>query len=304
MLENESVGMVDSAGNTGTDVSFREAMSQELDRMERPEEDNREETVETKTEAPKEELRTEAPAPVDEPLDWDKLDPRAKKAYLDAKSSYENYRSFSDKKINELTEKSTKLTEYEQKAKYFDDINNRYLNDPDFRRVIDERLGNRPQVDPALQNDPLYGVIAKMQEQYDQRMRSMQEFIDSQKNERAEMQRQREAQEIESKVQAIEKSAFDEFKQHMGREVTAEDKARIYKHIEETKIYDGRAAVRDLLLPEIIKAQKQAALEEQMTKKTKATKPSVTQPANAKSEGKASSFREFLSEKLGEFGYN
>lgn len=256
------------------------------------------ETRETSAEKPQSETKETAPtAATEESVNWDTLPPLAKKEYLKQKERYDNLRSLQDRKETEWKQSEEKYKGYETKAKQFEEIDNRYRNDPQFKRLVDEAYGVKSNVDPVLVNDPLYAHVQKLEQELVAKINSANEFIQKEKSAKEE-------QAIEAQITSIERDAFTEFKSHLGRDPNKDELARLWQTIDKEQIYNGKAAVRATFTDEIVNAKTQKILEEQSSKKNKTTKMSNVAPAKASSDGKKLSYKEAAELAWQELGMN
>lgn len=287
--------MPDNLDNTAADsnaeagsLSIDDAASRAIDSM--SEEDapsSNEDNASTQSDT-REASEASKVAPEEEALDWDKLPPKAKRAYEEANKKYENFRSMADKKFTEWKQQEKLIKDYEQKAKRFDEIDGHYTKNPKLKETLDEIYGlNQNKLAPELEADPAIKMLREYQARVDAQLNPIVKHYQTETQ-------AREQQKIETQIDAMTKVASDEFKTYFGREPSNDDMAKIYTTMTEKQVYDGSAAVRAAFFEEIMGARIQKTLEDQTSKKNKVTRSSNVNTSKLSSSGKTLSHAEAI----------
>jgi len=313
MSEESKIGEIDTSGN----MSIHEAAAIAVDgATERePEEDNsteapRETQSSSKDEPPRETKSKTSKEVKDEEINWEKADPRYRRAYEaerkraeDAKKSYDEFRSLGTKKLEEWSQKEKTLKTLEEKARLYERMDHDYRTNPKLKQAIDEIYGRAKsqQVNPVFEQDPLYGWTNEQLNAREQALRA--EIEPLKKFYQDQIQRSKEA-ELNAEVDALNRKAVDEFKSLMGREPTTEEYGRLYTHMTDRKVYDGESAVRGAFFQEIMAAKMQKAMEEQMAKKNIGTRTSTIHPSKSVKNSETLNYRQAALQALEDLDIN
>ena len=284
-------------------MSFKDAAESAFEEMEAASSDDA---------APETDTREAAPAAKEEPKEdspftWDTIDPRAKKEFEAIDKRFKGLQSYVTKqqqqwKMNE--ERLSKFEELEGIKQKFDQFSRLYDTNPEMQAAINRALGVKGnEVDESLAQDPLYQYMtqreqAQMQllKQQEEKLAPIMQWFETQQKEKAEA-------EINSRVEAVEKSAMTTFAKHMGREPSQEETAKIIKHMVDNSIYDGEAAAIAVFFNDIVAKQKQAAMEDQMKKKAVGTRVTQTTAKGSSDKYSKMSIKDIFRETMDEQGF-
>lgn len=240
------------------------------------------------------ETQTE-PAKADAPFSWDTVDPRAKTEFETIQKRYRDIQSLNAKRDNEWKTREKTFQEYEAAKKQLDYFNELYQKHPDVQSVLNKVLGvsSQNQVDPDLQNDPLFKYIQEYQTNVQSQIAPLMQHFQKQQEEA----RQRE---LDAQVDKATEAAVTKFESLMGRRPTEQEIAKTYQTMVEKRNYDGESAVIATFFDDIKSALVQKALDEQMQKKSVATKTSSVNSGKSKSadEYQKMSMREIIEASL------
>lgn len=276
------------------EVSVEEAASQAIDNAttEVPDTDN----------TPEVEASPDKDPAKEEEINWDKIEPRVRKAYEserkraeDNDKTHKEYRSMADRKFTEWSKKEERIKDLEKAKEERDGWNRLLAEKQGLREAIDGVMG-RNQIDPVIKNDPVYQYLNKFESDTNQKLQRALSYID--KMEQAEIKAR-----DEKDVNEATESAVKEYKDFFGRDPSDAEITKIYQHMTDNKVYHGQSAVRGAFMTEIIAAKVQAALEAQQAKKGISTKTSSVRSSKA-APTEALSLKEAISRGMEELNIN
>lgn len=281
--------------------SFEEAASQAYDEVVQASE------PESKTDPAETDTREAKAQPAKEATPtWDTVDPRLRTEYETIQKRYRDIQSYDKKRENEWKAKEQSFTEYQKAKQQLDYFSKVYDSNPAVKAAFEKALGipQQNQIDPDLEQDPLYQHISRRDQELMQRLQRAEEFVSKAEAREAKQAEEAQAQAIEKQVDAVTEAATKKFEELLGRKPTDQEVGKIYQHMVERKVYDGEAAMLSVFYSDIMNAKVQAALGEQMKKKAVGTRVSSVNSGKAKAIGDYDSMstRDLVEESLSEMG--
>jgi hypothetical protein len=183
------------------------------------------------------------------------------------------------------TQDSQRLKQYER------DYNERWKTQLEMYERLEKALANKPEaieylqkvihgqnVDPQLQDNPVY---QQLKPQID-KIQQLESFIQ-------EFQQERVRQNAESIVDKVESDAKSFYKEQFGKEPTSEQMSQMINWMVENQFYNGKAAAKELFFDDIVAHRSQSALQANQVKKGLGT--TRTQTMNSAAAKKPSSDR-------------
>ena len=203
------------------------------------------------------------------PMDWEKSYKELEKKYT--KDSQR--RSYLEKQYQELVPK------YQQYEQYMTKIS----QDQEALQYLQNRWNRQPQVDPSIQNDPLYQYLKPITEE----VQNLRQF-------KTEFEQRQAHQQAEATLDKEIGIAQSEYEKVFGNKPTNEDIVAVYDWMAQHGHFNGKAAIRDLYFDKAAENRAQKALESQTVKKNMGTtKVTNMNSSSAKPNvNKSMSFRE------------
>lgn len=274
--------------------TVRDAVGQALDQLTEPSEPEVVAKAPETPDTPK--APDDAKAKTESPLEWEKLDPRAKKEFETVSERYRNMQKLFSQKQNEWKaheEKLAKFQSLQEKAEKLDLFDKIYSQDAAVKAAVNKALGLEPAVDPSIEQDPLFQYF----QSFEGKLKPIFEFVQKQQAAMQEQEKAAREKAIDDQVAKITDQAVAKYKELLGKDPTEAEIAKMYAHMVERKVYDGEAAALSLFQKEFMEAKVQAALDAQMKKKAVGTRVSTVNSSQAKSTASdARSVRDYVSE--------
>lgn len=271
-LENTNETQHNTSSSEASDASsFSEAAERAYDEMST-------QSADSEAAAPKADSRQDADsaATEDAPFTWDSIDPRAKSEYETISKRYKDTQAYLTKKSQEWKSRELEFQKYQQAQKHLDYFNEIYSKNPEVQSVINKALGLESNIDPDLQQDPLFKYIQGYKSELENQITPVVKWVQEQQNSQRE-------RALDEQVDAATNAASSAIKDLLGRDATPEEMSRVLKYMVEKRNYDGDSAAKAVFFQDIMNAKIQAALSDQMKKKTIGSRVSTVNSGKARS---------------------
>jgi len=234
---------------------------------------------------------TEKTAGQETSINWSEVPEQYSKAYKNVQSVYTRTQQENKQlleQLNNLNGRVGKLSHLEQAL----------AANPDKATAINSLLfgspqSQEPEIDPTLQNDPLFGHVKNQAQEIAQLKSIVSEFTKAKQQEQVDQQIDREIANMKGT-----------FKEMFGKDMSESQVTEGLKKMGETGIYDGEALMAKLFRNDYVNHIKQQTLQEQKAKKgISINTPSMNSSAARQNSDAAFDLRQAFDASMEELGF-
>lgn len=167
------------------------------------------------------------------------------------------------------TEFQKQLTDFKQKADFYDKLNTDFQSNPKLKAAIEAAYS---QVDPDIQADPIYGVLQKFVQDLNSRIAPIEQHYTTERQQFQERQ-------INDLISSSENAAKETFKSMFQKDMTEADLTAVLKVMHDEGIKPSKTSaemiVKHLFQEKFIESSRQDALDKNLAKKKVGSKMST-----------------------------